>query len=77
MTRLLTDIWRLLVFVAEAACAILFGVPLGLFIGLCGGLLIYFLVFRLLIQQLAAMWRKGRVRRLAAAAARGGSGIFF
>lgn len=50
--------WRMVIFPFEAVGAILLGVPLALFIGLCGALLIYFLTFRILGQELQAMWRK-------------------
>lgn len=58
MERFLRDVWRLLVFLAEVVCAIVFGVPLGLILALFGGIAIYVFIFRMLGQELAAMWRK-------------------
>jgi hypothetical protein len=43
--------------------AILLGVPLALFVGIVGAVLIYFLTFRLLGQELRAMWRKQAAAR--------------
>lgn len=62
MNKVLNDAWRLLVFFAEVVCVLVFGVPLGLILGLFGGIAIYVFVFRMLGQELAAMWRKHAAR---------------
>src|SRR5260370_5318183 len=64
----LRSLWRGMVVVIEVVGAVLFGVPLGLFIGICGGLLIYLFVFRILGQEVVAMWRRRREARLIASA---------
>lgn len=60
MKQGLARLWESFVFVLEFLGAIVFGVPMGIVVGLAIGVFVYFVTFRALTQSLAAMWRKRR-----------------